>query len=79
LTGNFSPVIPSFTNRGLSCRLTWSASGEPRFHCICFRNCVHFLYVGEVYLLSQRRIPCVFSPVKGCTEWGCMESFVTFL
>jgi hypothetical protein len=28
LTGHFSPVIPSFTNRGLSCRLTWHASGD---------------------------------------------------
>jgi hypothetical protein len=28
LTGHFSPVIPSFTNRDLSCRLTCSASGD---------------------------------------------------
>jgi hypothetical protein len=28
LTGYSSPVIPSFTNRGLSCRMTWSASGD---------------------------------------------------
>jgi hypothetical protein len=28
LTGHFSLVILSFTNRGLSCRLTWSASGD---------------------------------------------------
>jgi hypothetical protein len=28
LTSHFSPVIPSFTNRGLSCRLTWIASGD---------------------------------------------------
>jgi hypothetical protein len=27
LTGQFLPIIPSFTNRGISCRLTWSASG----------------------------------------------------
>jgi hypothetical protein len=27
LIGHFSPVIPPFTNRGLSHRLTWSASG----------------------------------------------------
>jgi hypothetical protein len=26
--GHFSPIIPSFTNRGLSCRLAWSASGD---------------------------------------------------
>jgi hypothetical protein len=30
LTGHFSPVIPSFTNRGFSYRLTWSASGDDR-------------------------------------------------
>jgi hypothetical protein len=28
ITGHFSPVIPSFTNRGLSCRMTWSASED---------------------------------------------------
>jgi hypothetical protein len=28
LTAHFSPIIPSFTNRGLSCRMTWSASGD---------------------------------------------------
>jgi hypothetical protein len=28
LTGHFSPIILSFTNRGLSCRLTWSAPGD---------------------------------------------------
>jgi hypothetical protein len=28
LTGHFSPIIPSFTDRGLSCRLTWNASGD---------------------------------------------------
>jgi hypothetical protein len=28
LTGHFLPIIPSFTNRGLSCRLTWSGFGD---------------------------------------------------
>jgi hypothetical protein len=28
LTGQFSPVIPYFTNKGFSCRMTWSASGD---------------------------------------------------
>jgi hypothetical protein len=28
LTGHFSLIIPSITNRGLSCRLTWCASGD---------------------------------------------------
>jgi hypothetical protein len=28
LIGHFSPIIPPFTNRGLSRRLTWSASGD---------------------------------------------------
>jgi hypothetical protein len=28
LIGHFSPILPLFTNRGLSCHLTWSASGD---------------------------------------------------
>jgi hypothetical protein len=28
LIGYFSPIIPPFTNRGLSRSLTWSASGD---------------------------------------------------
>jgi hypothetical protein len=28
LIGHFSPIIPPFGDRGLSCRLTWSASGD---------------------------------------------------
>jgi hypothetical protein len=28
LIGHFSPIIPSFTDRGLSRRLMWSASGD---------------------------------------------------
>jgi hypothetical protein len=28
LIGHFSPLIPPFADRGLSCRLTWSASGD---------------------------------------------------
>jgi hypothetical protein len=28
LAGHFSPIIPSFTNRGLSCHLTWGACGD---------------------------------------------------
>jgi hypothetical protein len=30
LTGNFSPILPPFASRGISRRLTWSASGDER-------------------------------------------------
>jgi hypothetical protein len=30
LIGHFSPIVPPFTDRGLSRRLTWSASGDER-------------------------------------------------
>jgi hypothetical protein len=30
LTGHLSPIISPFANRGLSRRLTWSASGDER-------------------------------------------------
>jgi hypothetical protein len=28
LIGHFSPIIPPFADRGLSCHLTWSTSGD---------------------------------------------------
>jgi hypothetical protein len=30
LTGHFSPILPPFAHRGLSCSLAWSASRDER-------------------------------------------------
>jgi hypothetical protein len=74
-TGHFSPIIPTFTNRGYSRRLAWSAFGDERK---TETGLVQTATTAEVRKAGFRPAPAMEEEEEEkCFHWAKQTTFYT--